>query len=192
MNYSYHVITPCARPENIPSLEKMLEPMRIQWHVIMNEGMIVEFNPQRCPPSPEKWNGGCWAINWYIRRATIDPLARYLVLADDDAYEPFFFDKIDKAEGEVIVASMKRGDHATPNPGYGTETLVASKENVAHGKIGAEQIVVTGAILKQHRYGRTPDGDWDFISSVVSEHEPVFAPDAFVWFNFYEPGRWDK
>jgi len=192
MRHAYHVLTPCTRPENLPALEKMLTPINVKWHVIMNEGIIVDFNPLRCPPKPEKWNGGCWAINWYILNAEIEAGARYLVLPDDDFYEPWFFDKIDAVDGSVLIVSMKRGNHTTPDPGYGTDTLVASKENLAHGKIGAEQIVVTGDILRDHRYGRAADGDWDFISSVTAFHDPVFVPDAFVWFNFLELGRWDK
>jgi len=190
-NHIYHVITPFSRMENYPVLKAMLDAQRVEWHVVVDEGSAATFPCLRCPRAPELWNPGGWIFNWFIRNEEIHDGDRYSYLSDDDFYEPGFFDKIDARAGEALVVSMNRGQHQTPNPGYPADTLVGCPENIHHGKIGMEQIIVSGKVLRQHRHGRGADGDWDFISSVVHCHPPAFVPEAFVWFNYLEPGRWD-
>jgi len=101
---------------------------------------------------------------------------------------------------KVIIPSMERG-HRTPPQAqeprrHPPDKLVASPDAIKVGGIGLEQILIKGSLLKEKQY-RFPLhcwGDGMFIVRVVQENidNTIFCPEINVWFNYFEPGRWDK
>ncbi len=202
--YKYHVITPLNRFENLNKLIEMLEPQQVIWHIITDDSRWR-------PPLPwEEWIMGyvchnpettfftrCnWAINWFLDTYPPFPNDRYCILNDDDAYESGFFDKIDAHEGEVIIPSMERGYQipkgVQAERAHGFHKLVAQPENMCIGGVGVEQIIVSGRLLRTARLPIHICGDGMMIEWFYKTHGAEFAPEANVWFNYFEPGRWDK
>ena len=199
MKHHYHVYTPVSRPKNMPALIKMLGEEGVTWHPVFDREADVSqlwmpwIDPMFCPPITPGWFAGHYVANWFLDHVDWRDDDRYAILNDDDFYEPGFFRKIDAVEGDVLICSMKRGDASPPKsdtPAQPCHTLIAAKENLSCGGIGGEQIVATGAAHRNYRYGPGFSGDWDMISAMLSDHEPTFVPEAFVWFNYLEPGRW--
>ena len=197
MKHPYHVITAFNRWQNLQAMIDLLGPLNLTWEPIFDDtpenrdrfpkqDWIV---PRFCPLAPEGWHPAAWPIYWHPCHCEIDPRARYCILTDDDGYEADFFDKIDSVDGDVLIASMKRGDHSAAS-GYPTDTLLAAPENMHCARIGGEQIVVSGVIWSKFRHLHTAAGDWPWIAAITSAYAPVFVPDAFVRFNALEPGRW--
>lgn len=199
----YHVITPFSRFENLRPLIAMLEPHGIEWDIIMDEDVPFRllfkhewirsyYCPKTAPPFWSVWRK---AINWYLDTTVIKEEDRYCILNDDDAYEPGFFKKLSKIEGEVIICSMKRGDRIPPvsDPvrAHPTNTLIAAPENAVVCGVGAEQMIISGRLLLGIRLEDHPYADGIMISKAVKENGAKYVPDAFVWFNYYEPGRWN-
>lgn len=202
MNYTYHIYTPYWRRENfIPQME-MLSKFGIIWHPIFDDLEFHAFpdewvwiQPLYCPMPEKGYPGfpGHYKANYFLEHEQIVPDHRYCELNDDDWYEPDFFEKIDKCYKPLVVCSMLRGQRQ-PLHGrqYGTSPLVACKENIRCGNISSEQLIVLGSMIGKARYGRSEFGDWDFIEQITRRSTPQFCPEAHVWFNYLEPGRWDK
>lgn len=198
----HHVITPLNRFENFGRLTDLLRPHGIQWHVITDNGASRVS-------SDEQWIHGCnvqnnegpfWArcnhaINWFLDHHSLRPRDRYCLLNDDDAYEPGFFEKVRSVAGEVVAVSMKRGDqtpgNVIPERAHGTNTLVADPENMRVGHVGAEQLMVSGRILSQCRLPIHICGDGQMIEYIAATNPVTYLPEAYVWFNYLEPGRWN-
>lgn len=185
MKHRYHVYTPLWRIRNVPRLVELLRTMGIQWHLLYDEGVkFVHPNekwikPMVCPPAPSGWHPSGWKDNWFLDHEEIDDLGRYQHFSDDDWYDPDFFRKIDVVDDDVIIVTMKNG----PTPEGPREDLIARPERVRGGRIGAQQIVVAGYIIRYHRYGKHYAGDWDFIESIAKQHPLTFIPEAFVYWN---------
>jgi hypothetical protein len=215
----YNVITPVSRPETFQSMIEMLKPKNVNWQIISTPESASNFT------SNESWIyhfvcSGDLGVEYFTRaynkmnaffdNAEIHDDHMYCFLSDDDAVEPDFFEKIDTALAEVsniispsiVITSMKRGNR-TPSDAvgvkksYGTDTLVASLENMQPGKIGLEQFIIKGSLLNEKKY-RIPNnvhwGDGLFLNQAFWENQEkaIFCPEANVWFNYFEPGRWDK
>lgn len=201
--FNYHVITPFSRVANLNLMLDMLSPMGINWHLVYEEQHKPELTTavtrwvrsSQCPAPPPGWFPGNWKLNWLLDQFPWDLEARYIMLSDDDFYEPGFFDRMDAAgDGDVLICSMKRGDRTPGTPGmpaYDTSTLVACPANLGCGGIGGQQIMMSGWAYRRYRLGPGYTGDWDMISGVLKCYVPTFVPDAFVWFNYLEPGRWN-
>lgn len=180
--FTYNIFTPFCRWQNLIPFTNMLHRERVRWHPILDGHALFTFladwiYPSLYPgPMPEGWFPGHAIQNWWIENRWIYDTHRYAMLSDDDMYEEGFIDKIDAVDGDVLIATMLR-EHA----GHGT--LVACAENVKGGSIGGEQIIVTGAVLKQFRFGPSGMGDWDFIKAVTDKYPAVFVPDAKVYWN---------
>jgi hypothetical protein len=207
MKHSYHVITPLRRFENLDPLIKMLDPMGILWDVVVDSdlGWFPHFKQSWittwvCPNEKvEFWNRCNFAINWLLDLNMANPLSecyRICILNDDDAYEPDFFKKVDEHDGELIITSMLRGHHipagVCPERAHGTNQLVAAPENMHPGQVGVEQAVICGRLLRHARLPYHIMGDGQMIEWLVQNHPATYVPDANVWFNYFEPGRWDK
>lgn len=200
----YNVITPLSRFENLKKLISMLEPMNVDWHVIMDDDLPFRISflkkwihPLHFP----KTEGAFWStwqksLNWFFSNIVPEEDSRYLILNDDDAYEPDFFTKLDKYSGDVIICSMKRGDRIPPvsDPvrAHPTSTLIAVPENMVVCGVGAQQIVVGGKIIPQMKLEDHVYADGMLITNIVKNNPAQYAPEVFVWFNYFEPGRWDK
>lgn len=200
---NYHALTPFSRFQNLEKLIRLLEKMPVTWHVIFDEGLPfdIHFNQSwiqksYCPRSEPFWSMWADALNRFISAGRIDPNGFYCILNDDDLYEPDFFHKIEQHTGEVIICSMKRGDHTPPGTlperAHGTDTLEAKPENMVPGRVGAEQMIVSGRVFQTCGFSNSVCADGECIAKVCSQNGVDYAPEAFVWFNALEPGRWDS
>lgn len=204
---TYHVITPMNRFENFDAINLMLSEHNVHWHVIVDSdsgrrvvSKVQWITPYSYDNLPGTFFERCnRSINtWMDNHDWVDG-DRYCILNDDDAYEPGFFDKIRKYEpAEIVIPSMMRGSHipmwVSPERAHGTDTLVADPSNMRVGCIGVEQLIVSGRILKGCRLPLTVAGDGEMICYIAATNpgKVVYAPDANVWFNYLEPGRWTK
>jgi len=169
------------------------------WHPIFTEtvGFRIQetdwIKPCIAPATPDGWNAGHYVLNHFIQSRALYSQQRYLILCDDDRYEPGFFDKIDCVDGNVIICSMKRGDHQPPNsPPYGTGTLVAAKENMHVGGVAGEQMILSGSVFATVKFGPGNDSDGHVIKDLAKREDVKYVPEAYVWFNYLQPGRWNK
>lgn len=198
----YHLVTPFSRPENFDQLRDLLRPFDVEWHLLLDEPRSFELKYDEpwiheCHfPKPEGAPWQIWRrhINRFCETQTIIDEDRYGILADDCAYEPDFFDKITAHPGDVVIASMKRGDN-TPGTGeraHGTSTLVAAPENMHPCQVSAEQAIMCGRLFRRINLALLPASDGYMIEALVNDHGAEYAPEAFVWFNWLEDGRWNK
>ena len=203
MRYGYHVLTPLRRLENLESLIRMMRPTPVIWHPIFDEGLPFDVTfPENwickgyCPRSAPFWSMWADSLNRFIHAGRLEPDHRYLILNDDDFYEPDFFAKIDKVDGDVLICSMKRGQHippgVSPERAHGTDTLEAKAESMVVGRVGAEQMIASGRVFERYGFNNSIAADGERIVRIIAENPVQYVPDAFVWFNYLEPGRWDK
>lgn len=209
----FNVITPLSRYENIKSLIQVLEPLNVTWHVITDSdaSFRIFFDQEWikhyiCPNKEVQfWERCNHAINWFLDLGIVQDDQIYCILNDDDAYEPDFFEKIKKAKeiasksnmnSDVIICSMERG-HRLPSTAvhprmHPPTKLWAYPENMAVGGVGIEQIILTGKIISKYRLPLEAAGDGMFIMEILKDHQPIYVPQANVWFNYFEPERWNK
>lgn len=211
----FNVITPLARLENINNLVEMLEKEKIIWHVITDLDLEQQPKFQKewirhyiCPNIQgtfyEKCNN---SINWWIENHKPLNDEMYCILNDDDGYQPNFFEKLrnfvkeldsKNMNRDVIMVSMERGHQIPPVHQTGiqrqhpTAKLWAKPENMRPSGVGVEQIILSGKILQKYKIPLEHDGDGKWITAIVRDHSPVYAPHINVWFNYFEPGRWNK
>lgn len=204
MRYTYNVITPLARFDNLRKLIPMLEPHGIAWHVITDDDLPFQpafkqtwIHHHVCPNRETTFfTRANFAVNWLLDTCPPEEGERFSILNDDDAYEPGFFEKIDKHDGEVIIPSMERGlqtpKDAIPERAHGFNKLVACPENMCIGGVSVEQIIISGRLLRQVRLPLHICGDGMMVEFCVKTFGADYAPEATVYFNYYEPGRWSK
>jgi hypothetical protein len=191
---AYHVITPFSRWGNLPALIKMLRPEGVQWHLLLDEDMpLVEsrfsdwIRSFHGRPPPPRFFIGHWLLNLFLDEYEIVDEDYYVLMTDDDYFEPGFFDKIRKYTDDIIICSMRRSG----------DKLVADPSNIRIGHVGLEQLIIKGKILKQYRCNGFYEADGDLIIRLFQEHGPKFrfAPEAVCFFNFLPPwgnGRLDQ
>lgn len=186
------VITPFSRKENKELLLKVLEG-KCNWTVLVDEDMDfpswVTVKKYDKPPVRDNVCPSNWLFNEFISEG-LDSEIQYMVLCDDDSVEEGFFEKIPNED--VVVVSMKRGDYPVQGRycAYATNTLVAAPENIGIGMISGEQVIIKGKILRNHRYGLSAIGDGQMILRIAEENKFTYVPDAYVYFNYFEDGRW--
>jgi hypothetical protein len=209
----FNVITPLARYENIQDLINHLEPKNIKWHVITDNDSEHNFTVTKdwishyvCPNEGQEFWVRCNnSINWFIENSKINDDEYYGILNDDDGYEALFFEKLkyvinltntSKSSNDLLICSMLRGHNtpvdAEPVRQHPTHPLIARPESMFVGGVGVEQFFVKGKILKNHRIPLTSCGDGELISELVKTYNATYLPDTYVWFNYFEPGRWNK
>jgi hypothetical protein len=200
---NYHVITPLNRFQNYNRMRDMLATQGVKWHVIVDADQPFRIEPTNddwidCsvfPNTQQRFYERCNnSINQWLDENIVDE-DMYAILNDDDGYEPDFFQKIRAEEGDVLIPSMKRGMRTPPGViperAHGTNTLVAAPENLKVGHIGVEQLIVRGKILKHCRLPLTIAGDGEMICYIGATNPVKYVPEAYVYFNYLEPGRWD-
>lgn len=205
----FHVITPLARFENIQKLIDMLEPQKIQWHVITDSTSEVKLEFDHdwihhyiCPNEGTQFFERCnYSINWFLETQNIEQDDVYCILNDDDAYEPDFFDKLnrifeEKNDADITICSMERG-HNIPASAIGcrahpTTKLWAAVENIRVGGVGIEQIALLGRLIQNTKIPLLNDGDGRYIVDMVLKYGARLVPEANVLFNYFELGRWNK
>lgn len=206
------------RPQHIEDMINMLEPKNVQWHVITDVGAEFEYKFDKewihhylCPnfilPDVDRFDRYYNTCNWILSNIPINDDEMYMFLSDDDGYEPDFFDKITSElnqmekfdfEPDLVITSMERG-HQIPvdaTTAYPTFKLHAHPDNVVPCQIGGEQYLMRGSLLKRKGY-RFPLHQWGdglLIQQMYNENinKTIFCPNANVWFNYFEPGRWNR
>jgi hypothetical protein len=196
----YHVMMPFSRPGNMDLLNQMFQAAnqdnQVEWYPICHDKDLVFKMGHWCKPcysgpAPEGWNPMYWKLNWFLTHMPVQPNEFYCVLCDDDIYEPRFFPKINWHAGDVIVCSMKRGNRTPPGGnGHAPTTLIGRPDHMTPGSVGVEQMIIRGKIIKQFRYENLSDADGRLIMEITRNRQTDYAPEAFVWFNYLEPGRW--
>ncbi len=170
---------------------------KAKWTVLIDDHSLAPLFPDwvtvkkmETPPKRANLSPSNWLFNEFISQG-LDNETQYMILCDDDSVEDGFFDKI--PDEDVIIVSMKRGEHLPmKNCAYGVGDLIAAPENIGIGKVGGEQLIIKGKILKRFRYGLNYVGDGVMVMRVCEEHKPKFIPDAHVLFNYFEDGRYDS
>lgn len=209
----FNVITPMARFNNIAKLKAMLEPMGVHWHIIVDDdcGFVIKFDESWisthvCPNREAIFWARCNnSINWFIDTANIKENEYWCILNDDDGYEPEFFSKLveyieyAKEQGQdpsAIITAMARGDQVPPNTPiekyHPTSYLPADPAYTRPGSVGVEQLILRGDLMKKYRLPLANDGDGQWVTKVASENMIMYTPGVDVWFNYFEPGRWNK
>lgn len=209
----FNIITPLSRFENIEQLISHLEPKDLIWHVITDDdsNFSHEFKESwikhyRCPNKGNQfWERCNNSINWFIETSLIENDEYYGILNDDDGYEDLFFDKLkffisesikNEKPNDLIICSMKRGhkipSDAIPVRKHPIHTLYAHPNFMVVGGVGVEQFFIKGRLLKNHRIPVTTCGDGELISNLVNTYDALYLPEAYVLFNYFEPGRWNK
>ena len=208
----FNVITPLARFQNVSDLVNHLEPKKIKWHVITDADSEGTFDVKKdwifhhiCPNVGANFWERCHnSINWFIENKIDSDDEYYCVLNDDDGYEDDFFEKLkmtvfmsdsENKFNDLIITSMMRGNNvpidAIPIRQHPTYTLYAHPSNMQVGSVGLEQFFAKGKVLKKHRVPLTSGGDGELITELVNTYGALYQPEIYVWFNYFEPGRWN-
>jgi hypothetical protein len=202
----YHILTPFKRIENLEYNLKDFHKPNVIWHPIYNDPEIKFpkedwIEPYFFTHNRNKHQIFFEALNKFIVNVPLVPDDYYHILADDDSIEPDFYEKLKGIDTEIILVSMKRGDNITKDTtygihtGYSTRTLNPRYRYLARGWIGAEQYLIKGKALIGERFYDDRTADGNFIRRMKDKYpfeSFTFKTDTFVWFNYYEPGRWNK
>jgi hypothetical protein len=210
----FEVITPMKRWENLavlrPHLEQAMNGWAAHWTLLVDRedllagktddiaphtvfGVEKKRDPQLNRMSP--------ALNQFYHSGLVRDHVYYVLLCDDDFLGPDYFRMVANAapgpQHKLLVTAMERGDHVTPNPGYGTYTLWPARENMKPGQVSGEQLVMRGDLLRTVTLNeRLLEGGEGVLSEQLAaqlhDGEILWVPQASVWFNYLEPGRWDK
>jgi hypothetical protein len=214
-----HIITSFSRLDRKDWYINMLESKNIIWHPILHYNTDqtdpsdkfqpltkkedIEFNrlwiqPHFIKNIPSNIDICYYKLDDFIQNSqTIIDSDRYCFMNDDDWMEDDTFDFFNttKLNEDVVFVSMKRGYGQQPGypNGHPTSTLIAHPANMQVGTIGLEQYFVKGNILKQIRFD-VHNGCTDGLIAVwlFQNFKVSFAPYRYVWFNYLEPGRWEK
>jgi hypothetical protein len=201
MSARYHVITPLMRHELVPGLIKNLEPLGVIWHPIPDKQ--TEFptldwiQPVTIIPTDPRKVATYVKFNEFGRIAGWVDDDYYVYQGDDNLYAPDCFDELRKIKSspDLIMITMRRGDRRPNKKSHYCDTLVACPENRRVGRIGFEQLVMTGRLRKKWPYEPEEDACADGILAeklAKSDIEWHYAPRAECWFNVFEPGRWNS
>jgi len=197
MKHEYHVLTAFGRLRNFQPMFQMLAPLGVTWHLLVEKTAqgclvsqqdLVRFEYFRNPP--KDWSACHHLVNCFLEQVKPDKMARYVWLCDDDFLEPDFFNKLDAHDGEALICSANRGQRQPKGSPHPPTVLLASPKNMRRGEVAGEQLIFSGRIGRAYRFGHTYSGDFDFIASVMAHERLVYVPDAWIWYNYLEPGRW--
>lgn len=199
------VITPFQRRENIQLLADILKG-KANWIVLVDDESLLNAFPEwvTVKKYDKPRDGICKSnslINTFISEG-LDKETQYMILCDDDSVEDGFFDKI--PDEDVVCVSMKRGDKEVQYVEWidyekqqgrwilGIDVLTAAPENMKIGRVGGEQLIIKGKILRDYRYGLSNIGDGQMAARVAEEKKITYMPDAYVLFNYFEDGRYES
>ncbi len=202
------VVTPFSRKENKDLLLEVLEN-NCHWVVLQAENeepiSFPDWVTVKRYPITEKKGISNQLLNLFFKETEDD--MQYMVLCDDDSVEEDFFDKIPNED--IVCVSMKRNDFLSKHYvfddwatkqshfEYGYDILYAHPDNMKPARVGGEQLIVKGKILKEVAYtldDSTADvpGDFAFIRDVIEKYPVTYVADAFVLFNYFEDGRFQS
>src|SRR5512135_869824 len=196
----YHVVTPFSRFQNYVPLREMLRPHAVMWHLLMDDPPTNIPSPHEdwiehryFPPAQPFWRAWANHLNRFIATCPITPTDRYVILNDDDFVEPEFFSKLDRHSGEMLVCSMARGQHTPPSGHkHPITALLTCPKNMRVGSVGCEQLICSGRIFSTLKFADDLCADGIAIVDLSKRAAIKYVPEAWVWFNYLEAGRWDK
>jgi hypothetical protein len=199
-----HIITPFYRKHLLQTIIHYYSSMDIIWHPVSDSKEIKVFDnnnlewiqPLLCLPL--KQGEQCYRkLNDFIDNSKIIDNDYYCFNCDDDMYEPNFFDIIRQQTAKILIVSMVRGNSITYIQGttnHPTYPLIQkSLEDIRVCNIGLQQYLIKGEILKQMRFSITQDIDDGLFAEELKRKFPndiKFLSDCFVFFNYFEPGRY--
>lgn len=176
---NYHIVTPFYRYENEDFLKENTKGFI--WHKI--EGTVDARD--------QTWG----KINKFVAEHEFIDDDYYMILMDDDALPPDFYNDIRHYDQDVIVFSMKRGDNIPEGldafRAHPTFTLIASRDNMKVGHVGLQQIMMRGRIFKNLKCEDVYYAD-GLAAERLKDENVKYVPDIYILFNYLEPGRWDK
>lgn len=132
------------------------------------------------------------AWNKYIESGNLIDDDYYMFISDDDFLEPNFFNKIKDVNTDIILVSMKRGDNGTKS---GSANTLIPSPHFVRSRIGTEQLIIKGKVLKGERFGDRWTADYMLIGGLRQKYPQekfTYIIDTYVWFNYLEPGRWNS
>ena len=193
-----HVITPFFRVGNLEELVPYLEKERVIWHPVVD--YPITFAHDWIDPVmvegeiPDDWHVGSYKTHYFLTHYPMTDDDYYCFMCDDDLYEDGFFDKIRSCTEDVIVVSMKRGQHVIDSTGipHGIETLVAAPQNMKRGWVSSQQYIVRGRVLKTVEIDRSGWADGILAEDLYARYPIRYEPNWYALFNYLQPGRWDK
>ena len=164
-------------------------------HTFLDEEWIKVFRYSR--PENLKTMGTeiChYALNTFFEKYHIVDEDYYFCVGDDDSSEDDFIKKLAGIDANVIIPSIKRGQHRAQS-GHDVSTLVASPDNMKMGKITGSQLIMKGRIAKTTRLKLHVCGDGWLAEELWAKYPHssfTFVPEVYQWFNWLEPCRWEK
>lgn len=188
------IVTPFGRVENKQILISHIWGMNVKWAVLTD--LDTDFPPwvrvHKFFSAPGHISPTCM-MNHFIQNYLEDE-EQYCFLMDDDFFEDGFFTKIPNAD--VVIVSMLRGDHeiatADPTGCHPTFPLIAMPRNMRPYRVGLEQLIVKGKILRKYKSAPRIPGDGVMIAEIVKNEDVTYVSDAYVLFNYLQDGRWDS
>ena len=139
-------------------------------------------------PPPPRWDICYWKLNWWTITQPINDDHRYLVMCDDDGWEPGYFDAIRKAPAPVVILPMAGGDRQTRNP-HPPGRFRADAGMMRPGMVGF-QFAILGHVLKHLSFPNRQDADGHAAEFLTTFFPTVYLPGPCKRFNWLEPGRW--
>ncbi len=191
-----HIIMPFSRTHLKDKLLKMY--YHFSFHPIIFKDQITDFPewvaPLVVPDNPEGFDHCYHKLNQFIKKGDIQDDDLYMFMCDDDAIEREDLKAISLFNGEVLFISMLRGhkipDNVTGFSRHPVNTLIASPQNIQPTSIGLEQFVIRGKILKTLKFNNSRTADGEMAVYLKDKCQCEYAPEIFVKFNYFEPGRW--
>lgn len=193
----YHILTPFNRDENMKLILANFHRPGVVFHPLINRP--IEFpreswiKPFFFTPDP----GIKWVVynawNKFLNSGQVVDDEYYMFICDDDFLEPDFFKKIKDIKSDIIMVSMKRGDHGLK--AGSNSTLIPHWRRMARSWVATEQLIIKGKIIKNERFIDQLTADGWLIGNLWRKlpHELfTFKTDAYIWFNYLEPGRWNS
>jgi hypothetical protein len=198
-----HIITAFYRVHLAQTLIHYLEPMGIEWYPVVAPKEDIPFDKEWIHPihvNELLHNEFPYRkINDFLDTQEVIDDDYYGFMSDDNMYEPGFFDIIKTQTAKIIICSLYRGD-TIPNDDaiskYPPTILKpVTLKNIRIGHIDLAQYIIKGEIFKKNRFNiSTPvaDGLYAVNLRINYQNDIVFLPDSYVFFNYFQIGRYTK
>lgn len=195
----FHLLTPFSREENKEAILKNFHRPEVIFHPIINkpiefphEDWIRPFTFTLLPNL--KWPY-YYALNKFIDANEFVDDEYYQFINDDDFMEPDFYQKLEGITTDFIVVSIKRGNTMAPNLKYSINTLTARSGCMGSRYMAGEQFILKGKYLRGYQFQQIHIADGKLSSYMWGKYphkDFTFVKNAYIWFNYLEPGRWNK
>jgi hypothetical protein len=202
---SLHIVMPFIRARNKAFYLERFAALGVIWHPLTITSDNVSFATSKgVQPfhndfslKPEASIFCYWKLNLFAHSGKgIEDDDYYWILGDDDYFSEHIPFSLSVCNSDVVFISMFRGLHLVPLLEFNSHditTLYAAPENIKVGKIGLEQYIVKGKVLKNLNFQENlPTADGIIAEHLKVTHRCEYQRDWFVFFNWFQPGRWEK